>query len=45
MFASGKRKQQQKIRQLQCQEQGIDHIPYHLSGLSRAHFFQQPFSK
>ena len=21
---------------------GIDHIPYHLSGLSRAHFFRQP---
>ena len=27
------------------QEQCIDHIPYCLSGLSRAHFFQQPFSK
>ena len=26
-------------------EQCIDHIPYYLSGLSRAHFFQQPFSK
>ena len=25
------------------QEQCIDHIPYHLSGLSRAHFFRQPF--
>ena len=23
----------------------IDHIPYYLSGLSRAHFFRQPFSK
>ena len=22
-----------------CQEQCIDHIPYYLSGLSRAHFF------
>ena len=26
-------------------EQCIDHIPYYLSGLSRAHFFRQPFSK
>ena len=26
-------------------EQCIDHIPCYLSGLSRAHFFQQPFSK
>ena len=23
----------------------VDHIPYYLSGLSRAHFFRQPFSK
>ena len=27
------------------QEQCIDHIPYYLSGLSRAHFFRQLFSK
>ena len=27
------------------QEQCIDHIPYYLSGLSRAQFFRQPFSK
>ena len=27
------------------QEQCIDHIPYYLSGLSRKHFFRQPFSK
>ena len=27
------------------QEQCIDHIPYYLSGLSRSHFFRQPFSK
>ena len=26
-------------------EQCIDHIPYYLSGLSRAHFFRQPLSK
>ena len=26
-------------------EQCIDHIPYYLSGLSRAHFSRQPFSK
>ena len=27
------------------QEHCIDHIPYYLSGLWRAHFFRQPFSK
>ena len=27
------------------QEQCIDHIPYYLSGLSRVHFFWQPFLK
>ena len=27
------------------QEQCIDHIPYYLSGLSRAHVFRQTFSK
>ena len=27
------------------QEQCIDHIPYYRWGLSRAHFFPQPFSK
>ena len=27
------------------QEYCIDHIPYYLSGLLRAHFFRQPFSK
>ena len=27
------------------QEQCIDHIPYYLLELSRAHFFRQPFSK
>ena len=26
-------------------EQCIDHIPYYISGLPRAHFFRQPFSK
>ena len=45
MFASAKGKQQKEVRQLQCQEQYIDHIPYYLSGLSRAHIFLQPFSK
>ena len=45
MFASVKGKQQKQVRQLQCQEQRIAHIPYYLSGLSRAHFFRQPFSK
>ena len=54
MSASAKGKQQKQVRQLQCQEQYlsvfyqeqcIEHIPYYLSGLSRAHFFRQPFSK
>ena len=45
MSASAKGKQQKQVRQLQCQEQCIDHIPYYLSGLSRVHFFRQPFSK
>ena len=38
MFVSDKGKQQMQVRQLKCQEQGIDHIPYYISGLSRAHF-------
>ena len=38
MFASAKGNQQKQVRQLQCQEQCTDHIPYYLSGLSRAHF-------
>ena len=45
MFVNAKGKQQSKIRQLQCQEQRIDHIPCYLSGLSRTHFVGQPFSK
>ena len=38
-FASANGKCQKQVRQLQCQEQCIDHIPYYLSRLSRAHFF------
>ena len=45
MFASARGKQQKRVRDLQRQEQCIDHIPYYLSGLSRALFFGQPFSK
>ena len=45
VFASAKAKQQKYVRQLQCQEKCIDHIPYYLSGLLRAHFFRQTFSK
>ena len=45
MFTSAKGKQQKQVRQLQCQEHCIDHIPYYLSRLSRGHFFRQPFSK
>ena len=43
MFASAKGKQQKQVRQLQRREQCIDHIPYYLSGLSRAHFFPTTF--
>ena len=43
MFASAKGKQQNQVRQLQCQEQRIDHIPYYLSGLSRSLFFPTTF--
>ena len=45
MFIIAKGKKQQQVRQLQCQEQVIIHIPYYLSGLSRTQFFRQPFSK
>ena len=45
MFVSAERKQRKQFRQLQCQEQCIDHIPYYLSGLSRAHFVWQPILK
>ena len=38
MSVSAKEKQQKEVRQLQCQEQCIDLIPYYLSGLSRTHF-------
>ena len=38
MFPSAKAKHQKLVRQLQCQKQCIDHIPYDLSGLSRALF-------
>ena len=38
MFVSAKGKQKMWVRQLKCQEQCIDHIPYYISGLSRAHF-------
>ena len=43
MFASAKGKQQKSPRQLQCQKQCIDLIPYYLLGLSRAHFFPSMF--
>ena len=45
MFASAKGKKQKQVRQLQCQEPCIEHIPHYLSGLWRAHVFRQPFSK
>ena len=43
MSASAKRKQQKQVRQQQCQEQCIEHIPYYLSELLRAHFFPTTF--
>ena len=43
MFASAKGKHRKKVRQLQCQEQCIDHIPYYFLGLSRAHFSDETF--
>ena len=45
MSLSAKGQQQKYVRQLQCQEQCMGHIAYYLSGLSRAYFFRQPFSK
>ena len=38
MSASAEGKQKKSVRQLQCEKQYIDHIPYYLSGLSSAHF-------
>ena len=38
-FASAKGKQQKYVQQLQCQEQCIDYIPYYLSGLLHARFY------
>ena len=39
------RKQLETVRQLPCQGQCINHILFYLLGLSRTHFFRQPFSK
>ena len=38
-------KESNKSRFDSYSRQCIDHIPYYLSGLSRAQFFRQPFSK
>ena len=45
MFATFKGKQQKQVRQLQSQEQCIDHVPYYLLGLSRAHLFSDNLSR
>ena len=45
MSVRAKRKQQKQVRQQQCLEQCIEHIPYYISGLLLAHFFRQLFSK
>ena len=38
MFEGAKRERQMQVRQLKCQEQCIDPIPYYIQGLSGAHF-------
>ena len=43
MFVSAKGKQPKKVRQLQCQEQCIDHIPYYLSGFVACTVFPTTF--
>ena len=45
VFASVKESNKSRFDSYSRQEQCIDHIPYYLSGLSHAHFFQQPLSK
>ena len=45
MFASAKGKQRKYVRQLQSQEQCIDHIPYYLLELSGAHYFSDNLSR
>ena len=46
MFASAKRESNEsRFESYSVREQCIDYIPYYLSGLSRAHFFPQPFSR
>ena len=39
MFASTKESNKSRFESFSRYEQCIDHIPYYLSGLSRAHFF------
>ena len=43
MSLSAKEKQQKKVRQLQCQEQCIEHIPYYLSAVVACPFFPTAF--
>ena len=40
VFATAKGSNKSRFDWLHCQEQGIDHILYYLSGLLRAHFFR-----
>ena len=42
MSVSAEGKQKKSVRQLQCEEQYIDHIPYYLSGC-RVHIFPTTF--
>ena len=43
MSVSAKGKQQKQVRQLQCQEQCIAHIPYYLLGFVACTFFLTTF--
>ena len=45
MFASAKGKQEKQVRQRQCQEQCIHHIPYCLSGIVACTFFSNNLSR
>ena len=45
MSASAKESNKSRFDSYSVRNKCIEHIPYYRSGLSRAHFFQQPFSK
>ena len=45
MFASAKESNNRRFDSNSAKKKCIDDIPYYLSGLSRAHFLLQPYSK